>query len=73
MDFEKRFFKMNDKSNVKIDKYKCWDCHREIKDVNFDDETKKKCAVTPNGYLLIICNSCEEANSISSWKRNFKR
>lgn len=44
-----------------MEKYKCIDCRKEIKDVKLDDATKKKCPTTPNGFFLIICNDCKES------------
>jgi ribosomal protein S27E len=43
-----------------MDKYKCWDCRKEIKDVFFDEETKMKCLKTVDGFMLIICDDCKE-------------
>jgi phage FluMu protein Com len=43
-----------------MDKYKCWDCEKEIEDVNFDEETKKKCPRDINGVYFIICNDCKD-------------
>lgn len=41
-----------------MERYKCWDCEKEVKNVNFDDERKKKCPRTMDGFLLIICKDC---------------
>ncbi|MEQ2529173.1 hypothetical protein WMO40_21090 [Bacillaceae bacterium CLA-AA-H227] len=42
-----------------MEKYKCWDCEKEVENVNFDEETKKKCPKDKKGFLLIICNDCK--------------
>lgn len=44
-----------------MDKYICWDCEKEIENVNLDEETKAKCprdVVT--GVRYIICNDCKD-------------
>jgi hypothetical protein len=47
-----------------MDKYKCWDCDKEVKDVHFDEETKKKCPKTMDGFMLLICNDCKDNEDI---------
>ena len=41
-----------------IDRYKCWDCEKEIENVQLSEESKKKCPRTLSEFLLIICNEC---------------
>jgi hypothetical protein len=43
-----------------MDKYRCWDCEKEIKNVNFDEETKKECHRDRDGAYFIICNECKD-------------
>jgi DNA-directed RNA polymerase subunit RPC12/RpoP len=43
-----------------MEKYKCWDCHKEVKDVQLAEEIKKKCPKTMDGYFLIICDDCKD-------------
>lgn len=41
-----------------MEKYKCWDCKKEIKGVELDDKIKNKCPKTLDGFFLIICDNC---------------
>lgn len=45
---------------IKHNKYKCWDCEKEVFGVNLTEEQKKTCLVTlnPPGYFLIVCKEC---------------
>ena len=44
-----------------MDKYKCWDCEKEIENISFDEETKKKCPKdVVTGVMYIICNDCKD-------------
>lgn len=39
-------------------KYKCWDCEKELINVDLPKEIQKKCPRDINGFLLIICKEC---------------
>lgn len=41
-------------------RYKCWDCEKELGDLHFDDELKKKCPIDMDGFLRVICNDCKD-------------
>lgn len=41
-----------------IDKYKCWDCEKEIENVDLPKEISDKCPRDLEGYKYIICTEC---------------
>lgn len=38
--------------------FQCWDCDKEIKDLNIDDENYKNNPISLNGYIQTICEEC---------------
>lgn len=42
-----------------MDKYKCWDCEKELGDLQFDEDKKKKMPRDAvEGFLYVICKEC---------------
>lgn len=43
-----------------MDRYKCWDCEKEIHFVQIDEETKKKLLKDNKGFMYLICRNCQD-------------
>lgn len=59
-DFSKEMERVRDLAD-KQDKYKCWDCEKEMLNVVIPDDIKKKCPIDFKGYRLIICKDCAKS------------
>lgn len=38
--------------------YTCWDCEKDLGDLNFDLEAKKRLPLTIDGKLSVLCSAC---------------
>lgn len=53
-----------------MDKYKCWDCEKVIRNLGFTNELKKKCPKDMDGYHLVICIDCYDNYSFPTTHAN---
>lgn len=59
MDFKKLIERTNEMRLLDA-KYKCWDCDKELINVHFDEDTKKKLLIDMDGFLRILCIDCKD-------------
>ena len=50
-----------------INSYYCFDCDKDLGDLDFPDELKEKIPLSMNGKFAVICNECAENEDYSMY------